>query len=151
MSYNKGPAPEPTVSGLLRYIREELDRISRAVADNAEVVFYRTLPARHTSLSVSAGSSANWKVSGNLLLISTSVTQTFTGLQRNTMPNFDALREVVFINVGTGVAVLKDAGTESSTSNRFALSESLWQLSANAAATLWRDPFASRWRGISRT
>lgn len=151
MSYTKGPAPTPTVPGILRYVREELDRISRAVADNAELVFYRTLPAQHTSLSVSAGSSANWKVAGNLLLVSTSSTQTFTGLQRNTMPNFDAMREIVFVNVGTGVAVLKHAGTESSTSNRFALSESLWQLSANAAATLWRDPFAARWRGISRT
>lgn len=151
MSYTKGPAPTPTLPGVLRYVREELDRISRAVADNAELVFYRTLPARHTSLSVSAGSSANWKVAGNILLVSTSSTQTFTGLQRNTMQNFDAMREIVFINVGTGVAVLKDAGTESSTSNRFALSESVWQLSANAAATLWRDPFAARWRGISRT
>lgn len=151
MSYIKSPPPggaDPV--RILEYVRLELDRIGAAVADNAPVVFYRTNPAQHSSLSVSNGSSANWKISGNVLLVSTSVTQTFTGIQRNTQPLIDGMKEIVFINIGTGVAVLKTAGSESSASNQFALPIS-WQLSANAAAILWRDPFAARWRGISRT
>lgn len=151
MSYTKGPAPAASLDGILKFLREELDKVSAAVADNAPLVFYRTNPSRSDSLSISNGSSANWKVSGNVLLVSTSATQTFTGIQRNTQPLIDAFKEIVLINVGTGVAVLKSAGTESSTSNRFALSTSLWNISTNAAATLWRDPFASRWRGISKT
>lgn len=146
MSYT--PAPPPLdLKQLPEFLQREFRRISEDLADNADSVFYRTIPTRSVSLSVSNGASANWKVAGNLLLVSTSATQTFTGLQRNSL---DALREVVFINVGTGVAVLKSQAAESSASNRFALVAD-YQLSANAAATLWRDPYAARWRGISRT
>lgn len=146
MSYT--PALPPLdVKQMPEFLQRELRRISEDLADNADSVFYRTIPTQSVSLSVSNGSSANWKVAGNLLLVSTSATQTFTGLQRSSL---DALREVVFVNVGTGVAVLKSQAAESSASNRFAL-VSDYQLSANAAATLWRDPYAARWRGISRT
>lgn len=150
MSYRKGPAPEPTTQKILDYVRDELDRVGRAVADNADVVFYRTLPTMGVSLSVSAGISANWKVTGNLLLISASVTMTLTGIQRNTQPFLDAFREIVIYNVGSAAVVLKSAGSESSASNQFLL-PAAWNLSANAAATLWRDPFSSKWRGLSRT
>jgi len=146
MSYTPSPPPFD-LKQVPEYLQRELRRISEDLADNAESVFYRTSPTRAVSLSVSAGSSANWKVAGNILLVSTSVTQTFTGLQRGAL---DALREVVFFNIGTGVAVLKSQAAESSASNRFALVTD-YQLSANAAATLWRDPFAARWRGLSRT
>lgn len=146
MSYT--PAPTPfDIKDIPRYLQTELRRIAEDLADNADAVFYRTLPSTSGSLSVSNGSSANWKVAGNVLLVSTSTTQTFTGLQRGAM---DAYREVVFINVGSGVAVLKSQAAESSASNRFALVAD-YQLSANAAAHLWRDSFASRWRGISKT
>lgn len=142
------PTPPPLdAKQLPQYLQRELRRISSDLADNAEAVFYRTDPTSSPSLSVSAGSSANWKTAGNLLLVSTSTTQTFTGLQRSMN---DPKREVVFVNVGTGVAVLKSEAAESSASNRFALVTD-YQLSRNAAVILWRDPFASRWRGLSRT
>jgi hypothetical protein len=146
MSYVPSPPPFD-IKQLPEYLQRELRRISEDLADQADSVFYRTMPAQSLSLSVSNGSSANWKVAGNVLLISTSVTQTFTGLQRGAL---DAMREVVFMNVGSGVAVLKSQAAESSASNRFALVVD-YQLSANAAATLWRDPFAFRWRGLSKT
>lgn len=146
MSYAAGTVPFD-LKELPRFLQSELRRIAAGLADNAESVFYRTSPTQSVSLSVSNGSSANWKVAGNVLLVSTSVTQTFTGLQRSSL---DAMREVVFLNIGTGVAVLKSQATESSASNRFALVTD-YQLSANAAAVLWRDPFAARWRGIAKT
>lgn len=140
------PTPVPLdVRQLPEFLQREFRRVADAVADPAAVVFYRTLPTRQGSLS--AGISANWKVAGNVLLVSTSITQTFTGLQRD---GFSPMRELVFINVGTGVAVLKNEGTESSASNRFALATN-WNLSQNAAAVIWRDPYAARWRGISKT
>jgi len=142
------PAPPPfDIKQLPQYLQQELRRISADLADDAESVFYRTSPTSSVSLSVSNGSSANWKVAGNVLLVSCSVTQTFTGLQRGQL---DALREVVFLQIGAGVAVLKSEGTESSASNRFALVTD-YQLSKNAAVHLWRDPFSSRWRGIAKT
>lgn len=143
--YIPNPAPFD-LKQLPQFLQLELSRIAKDLADNTSVVFYRTMPSTPTSLSVSNGSSANWKVAGNVLLVSTSTTQTFTGLQRGQL---DAYREVVFINVGTGVAVLKSQAAESSASNRFALVTDL-SLSQNAAVTFWRDPFAARWRGISR-
>ena len=146
MSYVPTPPPFD-VKQLPEYLQRELRRISSDLADNASSVFYRTNPSQAISLSVSAGSSANWKVAGNVLLVSTSVTQTFTGLQR---ASTDGMREVVFINIGTGVAVLKSEAAESSASNRMSLVTD-YQLSKNAAAILWRDPFASRWRGICKT
>lgn len=146
MSYT--PAPPPLdIQQLPQYLRSELRRISADLADNSDAVFYRTSPTQPASLSVSNGSSANWRVAGNVLLVSTSTTQTFTGLQRAAM---DAFREVVFINVGTGVAVLKSQAAESSASNRFALVTD-YQLSLNAACGLWRDAYAARWRGIWKT
>lgn len=146
MKYTPNAVPDD-LKQLPRFLRLELSRISKLGADNADCVFYRTDPTTSGSLSVSNGSSANWRVAGNVLLVSTSTTQTFTGLQRGVL---DAYREIVFINVGTGVAVLKNQAAESSASNRFALVQD-YQLSANAAAHLWRDPFASRWRGIAKT
>lgn len=141
------PNPPPfDAKQLPAFLDLELQRISRSMADNTSAVFYRTMPTTSDSLSVSNGSSANWKVAGNVLRVSTSVTQTFTGLQRGAM---DALREVVFINIGTGVAVLKNQAAESSASNRFALVTDL-SLSQNGAVTFWRDPYSFRWRGISR-
>lgn len=142
--------PNPTpfdVKEITRFLDLELQRISRSLADNTSAVFYRTMPTTSGSLSVSNGSSANWKVAGNVLLVSTSTTQTFTGLQRAAL---DPFREVVFINTGTGVAVLKSQAAESSASNRFALVAD-YQLSTNAAAHLWRDSYAARWRGIAKT
>lgn len=145
MSYDPAPVPFD-VKELPRFLQTELSRISKDLADNADSVFYRTLPTTSGSLSVSSGSSANWRVAGNVLLVSTSTTQTFTGLQRGAL---DSLREVVFVNVGTGVAVLKREAAESSASNRFAIVTDL-SLSQNGAVTFWRDPYAARWRGISR-
>jgi len=143
------PAPVPfDVKELPQFLQSEFRRISQDLADQADSVFYRTLPATSGSLSVSAGVSANWKVDGNILLVSTSVTQTFTGLQRGVL---SPMREIVFINVGTGVAALKSEAAESSASNRFAFAASNYQLSQNAAVILWRDPFAYRWRGIAKT
>jgi hypothetical protein len=146
MSYTPSPAPFD-IKQLPEYLQRELRRISEDLADAAASVFYRTIPTTAGSLSVSDGISANWKVAGNVLLISTSATQTLTGLQRGAL---DGMREVVFMNIGTGVVVLKSQAAESSASNRFALVTD-YQLSANAAATLWRDPFAYRWRGLSKT
>lgn len=146
MGYTPG-LPPFDIKELPEFLQREFRRISEDLADNAEAIFYRSSPTTSASLSVSNGSSANWKVAGNVLLVSTSATQTFTGLQRGAL---DAMREVVFLNVGTGVAVLKSQAAESSASNRFALVAD-YQLSQNAAAILWRDPFAFRWRGIAKT
>lgn len=144
---NYVPTPIPfDPKQLPQFLQSELRRIGADLADSAECVLYRTLP---TQASLSVGVSANWKVAGNVFLCSTSNTQTFTGLQRQT-DGASNLREVIFVNVGTGVVVLKSEGTESSASNRFALSTD-WQLSRNAAAILWRDPYVARWRGISKT
>lgn len=148
MSYKQTLAPlDP--KEIPRFLNDELAKISRDLQDNANVVFYRTMPSTPNSLSVTNAASANWRVQGNVLLVSTSTTQTFTGLQRNTQSKLDRYREVVFINVGTGVAVLKNEAAESSASNRFSLVNSL-SLSQNGAVVFWRDPFASRWRGISK-
>jgi len=146
MSYVAGTVPFD-VKEIPRFLQSELRRIASELADNADAVFYRTSPTQSASLSVSNGSSANWRVAGNVLLVSTSTTQTFTGLQRGAL---DSMREVVFVNIGSGVAVLKSQAAESSASNRFALVAD-YQLSANAAAVLWRDPFGARWRGIAKT
>src|SRR6478609_4738187 len=102
---NYKPAPPPLdLKGLPEYLQRELSRVGDVLADASDCVFYRTLPVRAAQLSLSAGISANWRVAGNLLLCSTSVTQTVTGIHRN---QFAANREMVFFNVGTGVLVLK--------------------------------------------
>ena len=94
------------------------------------------------------GVSANWKINaGNVVRISSSVTQTLTGL---VIGGPQACREIVLMNVGTGVVVLNSQDAASSASARFAL-PTTWQLSANASAVLWYDPISSRFRGVSRT
>lgn len=143
---NYVPAPVPfDVSAIPEFLRRELNRIGASVSDKAPTVFYRTNLATQGSLS--AGISANWKIAaGNVIRISTSSTVTLTGLVLSEMP----LRELILINIGTGVLALKSEGTESSASYRFALAAN-WQLSANAAASFWYDPISARLRGISRT
>ena len=128
-----------------RYLAQELQRISQSLRDSALTVFYRT--SAETDLSLTAGDSANYQIglSSNITRISTSNTVTLTGIADIT-PD----RERVIINVGTGVLVLKNEGTESSASYRFAL-PSHWQLSANCAAVIWYDSASSRHRGLSRT
>lgn len=146
MNYEPTPVPlggDP--KAIIEHLARELRRISNSLRDDSDTVHYRTLPANQGSLT--AGVSANYKiVAGNVVRISSSATVTLTGLAYK-IPN----KEVALVNVGTGVVVLKHEGTESSASYRFALSESLWQLSANAAATIWYDAASARWRGIGRT
>jgi hypothetical protein len=140
------PAPVPgSVKDVPRYLSQEFQRISAALRDSAVTVFYRT--SVETDESLSTGDSANYKVgaNSNIVRISTSVTVTLTGIADTT-----PLRERTFINVGTGVLVLKNQGAESSASHRFALPTD-WNLSANATATCWYDPISSRHRGIART
>ncbi len=138
------PSPAPLDKDLGSYIQRELTKIGQVLADNADSVFYRTLPATDDSLS--AGTSANYKIAeANVIRISTSNTITITGIASK-LPN----RERIIINIGTGVVVLKSEGTESSASFRLAL-PSTWNLSQNAAAVLWYDLKSARYRGISIT
>ena len=143
---NYVPAQPPTDPQLLaEFLRRELQRISATLHDDASVVQYRTLAANAGTLS--AGISANWKiVAGNVIRISSSATVTLTGLAVMSAPN----REIVLLNVGTGVVVLNSQDAASSASYRFAL-DTTWQLSSGATAILWYDPVSFRWRGISRT
>lgn len=141
---NYVPTPPPfEVKGLTEYIGRELNRVGRNLADTADAVFYRTLP--HTDNSLSNGVSANYKIDGNVLRLSTSNTLTLTGFAIKA-PN----REVVLINIGTGVISMKSAGTESSASFRFLLGTN-YQISQNYAITLWYDLTSARWRAIART
>lgn len=141
---NYKPTPPPLGSKELpEYLWRELDRVGRNLADNADAVFYRTLP--HTDNSASNGISANYKLDGNVVRISTSVTLTLTGIAYK-VPN----REVVLINIGTGVLSMKSQGTESSASFRFALGTN-YQISQNYSITIWYDLTSSRWRAISKT
>lgn len=139
------PSPAPGVSELPRYLAQELRRISDAIRDSSARVFYITNSENESSLS--AGDSANYRcgASANVIRVSTSSTVTLTGIADKT-----ANRVRIFVNIGTGVLVLKNAGTESSASHRFALAQD-WNLSANATATLWYDPTSARHRGIART
>ncbi len=144
MNYQPGPVPINPLD-IPRYLSQELNRISAALKDNAITVFYRTSVDTETSLS--AGDSANYKVglTANIIRISTSNTVTITGIADTT-----PFRERTFINVGTGVLVLKHQGTESSASHRFALGGN-FDLSADRTATVWYDPMSSRHRGLGRT
>ncbi len=144
MNYEPGPVPLD-VKDVLPYLHREMRKISASLKDSSVTVFYRT--SVDTDTSISAGISANYKAElhANITRISTSATQTMTGIA-DTTPN----RERVLLNVGTGVLVLKSEGTESSASHRFALPAN-WQLSANASATIWYDAVSSRHRGLSRT
>lgn len=139
------PSPVPGVAELPRYLAQELQRISASLKDSAARVFYVTSAENESSLS--AGDSANYRCGGssNVIRVSTSSTVTLTGIADKT-----ANRVRIFVNVGTGVLVLKNAGTESSASHRFSLPQD-WNLSANATATLWYDPASARHRGIART
>ena len=129
--------------GLRAFLARELRRLADVVRDNAPVVWYRTGPV---VASLSDGISADWKVpAANVILMSTSNTITLTGIAEKT-----PFRERVFINIGTGVVVFKNEGTESSASNRL-LVPSTWNISAGGAVTLWRDSFSARHRGLSRT
>lgn len=144
MNYEPGPIPLQD-KDVREYLGRELRRIANALRDDASVVLYRT--GSVTEGTLSAGVSANYRIgiATNISRFSTSNTVTITGLA-DTTPN----REHVFINIGTGVLVVKSEGTESSASHRFALAEH-WNLSAGAAATFWYDGISSRHRGISRT
>lgn len=137
-------APPDEPKRLPEYLARELARLAASVKDDSPTVLYRTLPATQESLS--AGISANWKIAaGNVVRISTSATVTLTGIVLS-----EVLREIVLINVGHGVVVMNSEDAASSASYRFAL-PTTWQLSANASATLWLDPFSHRLRGIART
>lgn len=141
---NYEPAPTPTEDkGIREFLARELRRLANIIKDDAPVVWYRTGPV---VASLSDGISANWKVpQGNVILMSTSNTITLTGIAERT-----PLRERTFVNIGTGVVVFKSEASESSASNRFALTTD-WNISANGTAVLWRDPFSARHRGLSRT
>lgn len=142
MNYEPAQTPNDD-KGLKEFVGRELRRLSGILRDNSPSVWYRTDPV---TASLSAGISANWKIpAGNVIRLSTSNTITLTGIAEKT-----ANRERTFINIGTGVVVFKDAGTESSASNRFALPTS-WQLSTGAACTMWYDKSSARHRGLSRT
>ena len=143
---NYVPAQPPSdPQQLAEFLRRELQRIGTALRDDAAVVQYRTISVNAGTLS--AGISANWKIAaGNVVRISSSLTVTLTGLAVLNPP----YRELVLINVGTGVVVLNSQDAASSASYRFALAAT-WQLSAGAAAVLWYDAASSRWRGISKT
>jgi hypothetical protein len=143
MSYQQSPLPSDP-KHLIEYLSRELRRLSNSIRDDASVVFYRTDPASQGSLT--AAVSANFKIAaGNLIRISASATVTLTGLAIK-VPN----RELVLINVGTAAVTLKKEAVESSASYRFALVNS-FDLSQNAAATLWYDAQSARWRCIGRT
>lgn len=146
MSYTPTPPPLGVdARNISEYVQREFRAVSDALRDDAEVIHYRTVYAADASLS--AGISANWKcANANVIRMSTSDTVTLTGIAFK-----QATREFVLINVGTGVVALKNAGTESSASFRFALPSSLYQLSANHAVVLWYDVISSRHRPISRT
>ncbi len=144
MNYKPAGTPHD-LKDLPRYLSQELSRILGALSDSAPMVFYRN--NAETELSLSAADSANSQegLNANIVRVSTSNTVTLTGIAETT-----PFRERTFINVGTGVLVLKSEGTESSASYRFAL-PAHWNLSAGAAATLWYDPYSSRHRGLNRT
>lgn len=144
MNYEPAPTPQK-LDGALEFLARELRRISATINDSSPTVLYRTQPANQGSLT--AGVSANYKIAaGNVIRISSSNTVTLTGIFDKT-PS----RERVLINVGTGVVTLKSDGAESSSSYRFLLPASVWNLSANASAILWYDAYSHRHRGIAKT
>jgi subtilisin family serine protease len=141
MNYRPGSLLGKDLTG---YLTRELENIAQASRENAPSVLYRTMPANQGSLT--AAVSANYKIaSGNVLRISTSATVTLTGLAYK-----EPFREVVLLNVGTGVLTLKSEDSASSASYRFRLSQTL-NLSADAAVMIWYDPYSHRHRCIGRT
>lgn len=144
MNYTPGPTPKQS-DRLAEFLDRQLRGIAASTAESTDRVFYRTLHANQESLT--AAVSANFKVAaGNVVRFSTSSTVTLTGIFDKT-----PYRERIFINTGSGVLVLKSEGTESSASYRFLLSSALWNISANASASLWYDPVSHRHRGIGKT
>jgi hypothetical protein len=134
MSYEPGPVP-----GDDKQVREYLSRELRRISNSLKTVVYQQTPV---VASLSAGISANWKVAGGVVLMSTSSTITITGIADT--------RARTFVNTGTGVVVFKNEGTESSASYRFALTGNL-ALSAGAALSTWYDFRSARHRGLSKT
>jgi hypothetical protein len=142
---NYEPAPLPQKPDQLpEYLSRELRRLAGTIRDDTAVVQYRTAPVNQGSLT--AAVSANYKISaGNVIRISASATVTLTGIAMK-VPN----RELALINVGTASVVLKSEASESSASYRFALSSD-YNLSRNASALIWYDPYSFRWRGLGRS
>lgn len=139
------PTPPPNdVKNLPEYIHRELRRAGDVLDDPADAIHYMT---PYADASLSNGISANWKCpNATIIRCSTSATITLTGIAYK-----QAKRNFTYLNTGHGVLVLKNAGTESSASFRFALPAALYQISANHAVTTWYDPASSRHRPISRT
>lgn len=142
---NYSPTPPPNdIKALAEYTHRELRRVGDTLADPADAIHYMT---PYADASLSNGISANWKCpNATVIRCSTSNTVTLTGIAYKL-----AKRNFTFINIGTGVLALKNAGTESSASYRFALPSALYQISANHAVTTWFDPASSRHRVLSRT
>lgn len=141
---NYTPDPPPIKNELSEYLYRELRKVSNAYRDTAPTVLYFTQPANAGTLS--AGISANWRLPAcNVLRISASATLTLTGLGLKEPNRFQAI-----INVGTAAVVFPSENAASSASFRFAL-PATWQISANAAALFWYDPYSSRWRGLAKT
>lgn len=139
MRYEPAPTPSRPES-IPEFLGREFRRIAAALKDPVSY-----LTGAETGL-LSAGVSANWKApAGNIVRVSTSNTVTITGIA-DTTPN----RLRTFINIGTGVVVFKNEGTESSAQFRLAIPAN-WQLSAGASATLWYDAVSARHRGLNRT
>lgn len=143
MKFAPSNVPAQTPQALSEYLRREFQRVANVLHDSADTIHYR---GGATDPTLSAGVSANWRVGGNVLRVSTSNTVTLTGLVLGEPMN----REIVLVNVGHGVVVLLPEDAASSASWRFALAET-WHLSANAAAVLWYDAASRRVRGVSRT
>lgn len=142
---NYVPTPPPgDVKNLTEYVHRELRRAGDTLADPADAIHYMT---PYADASLSNGISANWKCpNATVIRCSTSNTITLTGIAYKL-----AKRNFTFINIGTGVLALKNEGTESSASYRFALPAALYQISANHAVTTWFDPASARHRPVSRT
>jgi hypothetical protein len=86
MSYEPGPVP-----GDDKQVREYLSRELRRISNSLKTVVYQQTPV---VASLSAGISANWKVAGGVVLMSTSSTITITGIADT--------RARTFVNTGTG-------------------------------------------------
>lgn len=142
MSYAPGPTPT-NPEAVPAFLARELARISAATKDNAPSVKYA--PGTISPAFTANNFKPNGLAAANVVRISTSATQTLTGIAQ-----FDAWRELYVLNVGTGTLVLTSEDAASSASARFSL-PATWNLSANASAHLWRDAISARWRGVSRT
>lgn len=145
MNYDPGPPPgSPTPQTIVEFMIRELRRIGQSFRDDTPSVHYETIP---NTPAVTTGIAANWKLAqANIFRVSTSNTITLTGIASR-----DANRQITLINIGSGVLTLKNESSESSASNRIVLSSATLALSANHAATLWRDAASARWRWLGST